>query len=217
MGDGPPSAFPRASTSSAIVSTWRRLVPLAMTKASVMASASPTSRAHTSRPPLAEAASAARPTPCRISSSAASSGATKLRASAVAGGRESGRLKLEGSGLPAASSAASVQTPVAYDVDSFRRHQVVERPAVGSPLPQVGARDLEPRDGDPDRPPRLVDDWLLGPGATHHDQRGERFDLVGAPPGVQLGGDVVADPEKQRGARMLPGECGQRLGRHRLA
>src|SRR4051812_7330917 len=62
-----------ASTSSAIVTTWRRLRPLVMTKASVIARTSPTSRTRMSSPFLAEAARAAVVTQCRMSSSVAPS------------------------------------------------------------------------------------------------------------------------------------------------
>ena len=58
-GAGPPARLSRSSTSSVIVRTWRGLDPLVMTKASVMASTSPTERITLSSPPLAQAARAA--------------------------------------------------------------------------------------------------------------------------------------------------------------
>src|SRR2546421_4573941 len=74
-GEGPSSSLTRASTSSAMVRTWRRLVPLVITKASVMASTSPTSSTIVSSPFLSAAALAAVVTQCRMSSIARSSSA----------------------------------------------------------------------------------------------------------------------------------------------
>src|SRR5437868_11420062 len=73
MGEGPPTSLTCASTSSAIVSTCRRLLALVITKASVIESRSPTSRTMVCSPFFAEAARAAVVTQCRMASSVAPS------------------------------------------------------------------------------------------------------------------------------------------------
>src|SRR5438067_7615508 len=80
MGEGPPTAFTWASTSSAIVRTCRRLPPLVMTKASVIASTPPTSRTMVFSAFLAEAARAAVVTQCRMVSRVAPSLSMKVLA-----------------------------------------------------------------------------------------------------------------------------------------
>src|SRR5437588_4129884 len=69
IGGGPPTSLTWASTSSAMVRTWRRLCPLVMTKASVIDSTPPTSRTTVFSAFLAEAARAAVVTQCRMASS----------------------------------------------------------------------------------------------------------------------------------------------------
>src|SRR5437660_8459099 len=71
IGGGPPTSLTWASTSSAMVRTWRRLFPLVITNASVIDSTPPTSRTTVFSAFLAEAARAAVVTQFRISSSVA--------------------------------------------------------------------------------------------------------------------------------------------------
>src|SRR5438270_6230233 len=80
MGEGPPTSLTCASTSSAIVSTCRRLLALVITKASVMESRSPTSKTMVFSAFFAEAARAAVVTQYRMASSVAPSLAIEILA-----------------------------------------------------------------------------------------------------------------------------------------
>src|SRR4051794_23683133 len=71
IGAGPPVALTWASTSSAMVRTWRRLCALVITKASVIDRTSLTSSTTVCSAFLEEAARAAVLTQCRMSSSVA--------------------------------------------------------------------------------------------------------------------------------------------------
>ena len=92
--------------------------------------------------------------------------------------------------------------------------QVVERPAVGHPGPQVGARHLEPGHLDP--VPRPARRRLASPGARPLDDhdRGQPPHLVGPLPGRQAGGGVAArGPRTARASASLVEQGDQRVGR----